>query len=200
LIGRGISMNTIEKYLIAINIIGFLMYFINFLLYKYTKSANIDVILTLLALAGGSLGIFIFIVLFDRKSVKENMMSRVFIICVLIIQIIAMLFIKGFHGEEINIAFWEFFGRNKILMIYLGIINVITFLAFAIDKLHAIKGKRRIRIITLLGLAFVGGSAGALLGMYTLRHKTKVDYFTVGVPLIMIMQAVVVFFVMNIRG
>lgn len=129
-----------------------------------------------------------------------NMMSRVFLICVLIIQIIAMLFIKGFHGEEINIAFWEFFGRNKILMIYLGIINVITFLAFAIDKLHAIKGKRRIRIITLLGLAFVGGSLGALLGMYTLRHKTKVDYFTVGVPLIMIMQAVVVFFVMNIRG
>ena len=193
-------MSTLEKYLIAINIIGFLMYFINFLLYKYTKTANIDVILTLLALAGGSLGIFIFIVLFDRKSVKENMMSRVFIICVLIIQIIAMLFIKGFHGEEINIAFWEFFGRNKILMIYLGIINVITFLAFAIDKLHAIKGKRRIRIITLLGLAFVGGSAGALLGMYTLRHKTKVDYFTVGVPLIMIMQAVVVFFVMNIRG
>lgn len=193
-------MNTIERYLIAINIIGFIMYFINFLLYKYTKSANIDVILTLLALAGGSLGIFIFIVLFDRKSVKENMMSRVFIICVLIIQIIAMLFIKGFHGEEINIAFWEFFGRNKILMIYLGIINVITFLAFAIDKLHAIKGKRRIRIITLLGLAFVGGSLGALLGMYTLRHKTKVDYFTVGVPLIMIMQAVVVFFVMNIRG
>ena len=193
-------MNVFEKYLIAINIIGFIMYFINFLLYKYTKSANIDVILTLLALAGGSLGIFIFIVLFDRKSVKENMMSRVFIICVLIIQIIAMLFIKGFHGEEINIAFWEFFGRNKILMIYLGIINVITFLAFAIDKLHAIKGKRRIRIITLLGLAFVGGSAGALLGMYTLRHKTKVDYFTVGVPLIMIMQAVVVFFVMNIRG
>jgi hypothetical protein len=193
-------MNTIEKYLIAINIIGFLMYFINFMLYKYTKSANIDVILTLLALAGGSLGIFAFIVLFDRKSVKDNMMSRVFLICVLIIQIIAMLFIKGFHGEEINIAFWEFFGRNKILMIYLGIINVITFLAFAIDKLHAIKGKRRIRIITLLGLAFVGGSAGALLGMYTLRHKTKVYYFTVGVPLIMIMQAVVMFFVMNIRG
>lgn len=72
-------MNTIEKYLIAINIIGFLMYFISFLLYKYTKTANIDVILTLLALAGGSLGIFIFIVLFDRKSVKENMMSSVFI-------------------------------------------------------------------------------------------------------------------------
>ena len=49
-------------------------------------------------------------------------------------------------------------------------------------------------------MVFFGGSAGALLGMYTLRHKTKVDYFTVGVPLIMIMQALVVLFVMNIRG
>ena len=193
-------MNTIERYLIAINIIGFLMYFIDFLLYKYTKSSNIDVILTLLALAGGSAGIFAFIVLFDRKSVKDNMMSRVFLVCVLILQVIIILFIKGFHGNEINFDFLDFFGRNKILMIYLGIINVITFLAFAIDKINAVKGKRRIRIITLLGLAFVGGSAGALLGMYTLSHKTKVDYFTVGVPLIMIMQAVVVFFVMNIRG
>ena len=193
-------MNTIEKYLIAINIIGFLMYFINFLLYKYTKTANIDALLTLLALAGSSAGIFAFIVLFDRKSVKENMMSRVFLVCVLILQVIIILFIKGFHGNELNFDFLDFFGRNKILMIYMGIINVITFLAFAIDKINAVKGKRRIRIITLLGLAFVGGSAGALLGMYTLRHKTKVDYFTVGVPLIMIMQAVVVFFVMNIRG
>lgn len=193
-------MNVFEKYLIAINIIGFLMYFINFLLYKYTKSANIDVILTLLALAGGSLGIFAFMVLFDRKSVKENMMSRVFLICVLIIQIIIVLFIKGFHGNELNFDFLDFFGRNKILMIYMGIINVITFLAFAIDKINAVKGKRRIRIVTLLGLSFIGGSLGALLGLYSLRHKTKVNYFTVGIPLIMIMQAVVVFFVMNIRG
>ena len=193
-------MNTIERYLIAINIISFLMYFINFLLYKYTKTANIDALLTLLALAGGSAGIFAFIVLFDRKSVKENMMSRVFLVCVLILQVIIIMFIKGFHGNELNFEFLDFFGSNKILMIYLGIVNVITFAAFAIDKINAVKGKRRIKILTLLGLAFVGGSLGALLGMYTLRHKTKVNYFTVGIPLIMIMQAVVVFFVMNIRG
>ena len=65
-----------------------------------------------------------------------------------------------------------------------------TFAAFAIDKIHAIEGKSRIRILTLLGLAFMGGSVGALLGIYILRHKTKVDYFTVGIPLIMVMQGV----------
>ena len=193
-------MGTIEKYLIAVNIIGFLMYFINFLLYKFTSSANVDNLLTILSLAGGSLGIFVFIVLFDRKSVKENMMSRVFLICVLIIQIIILLFIKSFHGEELNFAFWEFFGKYKILIVYLAIINFITFAAFAIDKIHAIEGKSRIRILTLLGLAFMGGSVGALLGIYILRHKTKVDYFTVGIPLIMVMQGVVVFFVMNFKG
>ena len=193
-------MGTIEKYLIAVNIIGFLMYFINFLLYKFTSSANVDNLLTILSLAGGSLGIFVSIVLFDRKSVKENMMSRVFLICVLIIQIIILLFIKSFHGEELNFAFWEFFGKYKILIVYLAIINFITFAAFAIDKIHAIEGKSRIRILTLLGLAFMGGSVGALLGIYILRHKTKVDYFTVGIPLIMVMQGVVVFFVMNFKG
>ena len=193
-------MSTLEKYLIAVNIIGFLMYFINFLLYKFTSSANVDNLLTILSLAGGSLGIFVFIVLFDRKSVKENMMSRVFLICVLIIQIIILLFIKGFHGEELNFAFWEFFGKYKILIVYLAIINFITFAAFAIDKIHAIEGKSRIRILTLLGLAFMGGSVGALLGIYILRHKTKVDYFTVGIPVIMVMQGVVVFFVMNFKG
>lgn len=192
-------MSTLEKYLIAVNIIGFLMYFINFLLYKFTGSANVDNLLTILSLAGGSLGIFVFIVLFDRKSVKENMMSRVFLICVLIIQIIILLFIKGFHGEELNFAFWEFFGKYKILIVYLAVINFITFAAFTIDKIHAIEGKSRIRILTLLGLAFMGGSVGALLGIYILRHKTKVDYFTVGIPLIMVMQGVVVFFVMNFK-
>ena len=193
-------MSTLEKYLIAVNIIGFLMYFINFLLYKFTSSANVDNLLTILSLAGGSLGIFVFIVLFDRKSVKEILMSRVFLICVLIIHIIILLFIKGFHGEELNFAFWEFFGKYKILIVYLAIINFITFAAFAIDKIHAIEGKSRIRILTLLGLAFMGGSVGALLGIYILRHKTKVDYFTVGIPLIMVMQGVVVFFVMNFKG
>ena len=63
-------MNVFEKYLIVVNVVGFLMYFISFLLYKLTKSVNVDKILILVSLAGGSLGMFLFIILFDRKSVK----------------------------------------------------------------------------------------------------------------------------------
>ena len=50
---------------------------------------------------------------------------------------------------------------------------------FAIDKVNAAEHRSRIRIVTLLGVAFIGGSAGGLLAMYLLHHKTKKDYFTV---------------------
>ena len=193
------EMSTLEKYLLIINSIGFFGYALHFLVYKLTHFIHLNKVLTLLALAGGSLGIVDFMVLFDRKSVKDNMMSRVLIVCALIIQIIIVLFMKGFHREELNFAFWTFFGEHKTLMVYLGIINLITFVAFAIDKIHAVQGKSRIRILTLLGLAFIGGSVGALVGMYLLRHKTRVNYFTVGIPVIMLMQVAVVFMMMNFR-
>ena len=54
-------------------------------------------------------------------------------------------------------------------------------------------------MVTLLALAFAGGSIGSLIAMYAFHHKTKKDYFTVGVPLILIMQIVVVFYIMNIK-
>lgn len=191
-------MGVAEIYLIIINIIGFVLYLINMLLYNYTAEANVDKFLTIISLVGGSLGILLAIVLFDRKSVKDNMMSRVFVICLFVIQLVMFLFLKGANGEKITFAFWEFFAEHKILIIYSVIINFVSFAAFAVDKINACEGRSRIRIITLLGIAFAGGSIGAILGMYIFRHKTRVDYFTVGVPLIMIMQTVVIFYLMNL--
>ncbi len=70
-------------------------------------------------------------------------------------------------------------------MIYIyGIIilvmSIITFTLYAIDKKRAIKGKRRISEKRLLLHSFLFGALGGLIGMYTLRHKTKAEhwYFT----------------------
>ena len=191
-------LGTLEYYLIAVNILGFILYGINTLLYRHTANGQIDTVLTFTSLLGGSLGMVLCMLLFDRKSVKENMMSRVFIACVLIIQVVAYLFFKGARGQEITFAFWEFFAAHKYLIVYLLAINVVTLITFGIDKLNAVGHRRRIRIITLLGLAFLGGSLGGLIAMYAFRHKTKKDYFTVGIPLIMVMQAVLIFYLMNI--
>ena len=77
----------------------------------------------------------------------------------------------------------------KILLIYLVVINIITFIAYARDKRLAKKANaRRIPEKTLLLLAAFGGSIGALIAMYTLRHKTLHKKFFLGVPAILIVQ------------
>ena len=194
-----LGLDYFSRYLVIINIIGLASFIINTLLYNFTAEMQIDKVLTILSLLGGSFGIILGILLFDRKPVKDNMMSRVFITCVFVIQVVLFLFAKGFHAETINYKFWEFFDDNKIILIYLVVINVVAIILFALDKINAIEGRSRIRIVTLLGIAFMGGSVGALIAMYTFRHKTKIDYFIVGVPMILVMQIVVCFYIMNIR-
>ena len=122
-----------------------------------------------------------------------------YVSCILVIQIILFLVIRGHYADHITLAFWTFFNQYKILVAYLVIINFITFAAFAIDKIAAIERKSRIRIVTLLALAFFGGSIGGLIAMHLLRHKTRKDYFTVGIPLIMIMQVVLLLYAMNAK-
>ena len=61
----------------------------------------------------------------------------------------------------------------RILMWYLIIINVVTWITYGLDKWKAKAGKWRIPERTLLLLALIGGSVGALAGMMLFRHKTK---------------------------
>ena len=70
-----------------------------------------------------------------------------------------------------------------MLLKYLIIINIINFIMFGIDKAKAKKNKWRIPESTLLGLSFLGGALGALIGMRFFRHKTKKKKFTIGIPI-----------------
>lgn len=74
------------------------------------------------------------------------------------------------------------------LSIYLIIINILTFILYAIDKLKAIKSRWRISELMLLGFSFIGGALGALIAMKIFRHKTKKTKFTFGVPIMLIVQ------------
>ena len=75
-----------------------------------------------------------------------------------------------------------------IVLIYLVIINVVTFFMYGIDKWKAKKSKMRVRETALLGLAVLGGSIGAWLGMKIWHHKTLHKKFKYGVPAIIIIQ------------
>ncbi len=87
---------------------------------------------------------------------------------------------------------------QKMLFIYFLAINVATFFTYGLDKWKAKKSKWRIRETSLLGLAVLGGSIGAWLGMNVWHHKTQHKKFKYGVPAIIIIQlALIVYFIIS---
>ena len=79
----------------------------------------------------------------------------------------------------------------NIAIAYFLLVNIVAFIAFGVDKFKAKKNRSRIPEFTLLLLAAIGGSVGALLGMKVFRHKTLHAKFKFGVPAILVVQIVI---------
>ena len=83
-------------------------------------------------------------------------------------------------------------------IIYIFIcINVVTFLVYGIDKWKAKQGSWRISEASLLLLAVIGGSIGALLGMQVWHHKTKHKKYKYGLPLILFAQIALIYLIIQ---
>ncbi len=86
---------------------------------------------------------------------------------------------------------------NNVFPYYLIFINIVTFLVYGIDKWKANQGSWRISEATLLMLAVIGGTIGALLGMQVWRHKTMHKKFKYGLPLILLAQIALIYLISN---
>ena len=86
----------------------------------------------------------------------------------------------------------------KNIIIYFVVVNFLSILMFFIDKKTAEKNLWRISEKALILVSILGGSVGALIGMYTFRHKTKKLKFTVGIPVILILQIVLIIYLNTI--
>lgn len=80
------------------------------------------------------------------------------------------------------------------IYLYLVIINIIGFLSMYIDKRKAKKHEWRISENTLILIALIGGSVGSLIGMNIFKHKTKHIKFSIGIPLIILLQLVFIMY------
>lgn len=76
----------------------------------------------------------------------------------------------------------------KYITWYLLLINAAAFLLMLADKWKAVHHRWRIPERTLLGVSALGGSIGALAGMYLVRHKTRHLQFTIGIPVMLAVQ------------
>ena len=97
------------------------------------------------------------------------------------------LFTKGFH----------FMNVVTLLTAYFAIINLIGFFIMGLDKRRAVKHAFRIPEATLFTIAIIGGSLGSIIGMYYFHHKTRHWYFVYGMPFILILQILLLFFLYN---
>lgn len=75
-------------------------------------------------------------------------------------------------------------------VLYLVLINLAAFLLMGIDKFRARRELWRIPEKVLFGSALLGGSVGAIAGMFFFRHKTRHLSFRLGLPVILLLQIV----------
>lgn len=94
-----------------------------------------------------------------------------------------------FLPDATTAAAFAFVGSPLPFFLFLALINVVTFFVYGDDKRRAKKaGARRIPEKTLLVMAALGGSPGALAGMRVFHHKTRHWYFKYGVPAMLLLQ------------
>ena len=117
---------------------------------------------------------------------------RIYSISLLIIQAALFFFLYLPNRTEVELWLANFYPDNKLLCIYLLLINIVTFVLYAIDKYKALTDKWRVREVTLLGFSFIGGAAGALLAMNICRHKIRNNLFSFGVPIMLFIQLVMI--------
>lgn len=87
---------------------------------------------------------------------------------------------------------------KRLILIYLLVINVLTFFIYGIDKWKAKRKRWRIPEDTLLGLAAIGGSLGAWIGMQVWHHKTLHLKFKYGVPVMLILHIALLAYLLRI--
>lgn len=80
---------------------------------------------------------------------------------------------------------------------YLAVVSLLSVIAAVADKIKARRGERRVPENTLMLLAALGGSAAMLVTMLLIRHKTRHIQFMLGIPIIMILQAPVVYWLLT---
>jgi uncharacterized membrane protein YsdA (DUF1294 family) len=85
----------------------------------------------------------------------------------------------------------EIIGIRNIIL-YIVIINLLGFFAMGIDKWKAKRGKWRIPEDTLFMFTILGGGLGTTAGIYAFRHKTKKKKFTIGMPVIFILEVILI--------
>jgi uncharacterized membrane protein YsdA (DUF1294 family) len=85
------------------------------------------------------------------------------------------------------------------IFLYLILINLYGLILMYLDKYRSKRGKWRIPESKLFKTAFLFGSLGILAGMQLFRHKTKHIKFIFGIPMILILHIILLYWTVGQR-
>ncbi len=85
---------------------------------------------------------------------------------------------------------------HQILLYYVLPLSLLAAILTVYDKAIAGSGRRRIPEKTLLLLAVLGGAPAMYLTMLLIRHKTRHKKFMIGLPVIMLLQAALIYWLL----
>ena len=197
-------------YLILINAVSFFLFAID--LHRHGKTGRTlqpAWIFMASVLLGGAAGANLYFLLFfphfmrsKRKSRKVNSIEHdtynCWRICCLLTLVVQAIFVFTVYGSRIHLSLRQITPyRDKLMpgiLFYLVLINLVTFIIFAVDKWKARNNRFRIKEAVLFLLCFLGGTIGGIIGVHALNHKTSRQAFVVGIPLILLVQVVTVIY------
>ncbi|MBR3225291.1 MAG: DUF1294 domain-containing protein [Atopobiaceae bacterium] len=203
-------MHPLLLYLVAINVVTFLAFVVDFLLCRWRPeiddtTAN-SLVMDVFPIVGGAAGMLLALLLLTglmggHRMTKNNVAWWFLAIVCLVVWTLVAMSVLGIVRPNASlgavVSGWNV-GRLKILGVYLALVNALTFAVFAWDKHVAANGndrRRRVPEARLLGLGIIGGSLGGLLAMHAVRHKTQKWYFAWGLPCFIALHAVVLLYV-----
>lgn len=200
-------MNHFLLYLIGANVVAFLAFAIDFFL--CSKNPSLDdstvnsLVLCAFPIAGGAIGALLALFALGGRG-RGHCMNKdniawwfLSIVCLVVwglVTAVRLGFVSLDASVDALFAGWDM-GRLKVLGLYLAVVNVVTFVAFAWDKHVAASGndyRRRAPEARLLALSLAGGSVGGLVAMHALRHKTRKWYFVWGLPVFIVLDVVAI--------
>ena len=85
----------------------------------------------------------------------------------------------------------------EVLLLYLIVINTLSFLIYGYDKFMAKNKKRRVSEFSLLLLGGLGGIVGGIVGMYFFKHKTNKFSFLLIFYTVVVIEVVILFCVLT---
>lgn len=93
---------------------------------------------------------------------------------------------------------------NKVLFFgiaaYLLFMNIYALVLFGADKAQAKRKQRRVRESRLMKVCFWGGAIGGMIGMNVFKHKTLKKKFSIGIPILFVLQLILNSFILGFIG